>query len=620
MRHAWLIIAIVSAVVYSNSLNGDFHYDDEHSVEGNPNIRSLDNVGRFFVEPAMFSVDAEKGMYRPILLVTYAVNFALGEFDVGGYHVANVAIHAVNACLVWWLASLLGLPPNVALLAGLLFAVHPACTEPVNYISSRSESLAALFYLLAMALFLYGRGRGRLLPLVWCSMALGLLTKSTAITLPACLLVLDYLYGSRCDLAVLRSRLKTSHLVGWAVCAAYVGTIVLNGFLGRSAGNRVREWGEQLATQAKAPAYYLGLLATPLNLSVEPQFEAETSLLTGAALASMALVLSLAALVWLAWRWRARRVVFLMVWGGLVLAPVLIFPLNVLVNERRVYLSCAALCIGLASALPLSALRRHGRTILPAALLLVLGVLTFQRNRVWADDFSLWRDAVARGPLMPRPALYLGNAHKDAAFASPAESTALGHWRAAADQYRRVIELGTHGDLSVRALNNIGSVHFVLGEHALAEQAFRQAVDLNPDYADALINLASVTLTRARGIPDSRERRAAFAEVVTLYSRALELRPNHYQAHGNLGVVQQDLGQWDRARRSYERALALNPRDHSSLANLGGLALQAAGPQGADEGVLRQAASYFRRSLQLNPRHEPARRGLDEVARRRQSR
>ena len=170
MRRAWVLVAAVSAVVYANSLGGGFHYDDEHSVEANPYVRSLGNVPRFFADPTMFSVDAEKGMYRPVLLVTYAVNFALGEFDVWGYHAVNVGVHAANACLVWWLASLLGLSAPGAALAGLLFAVHPACSEPVNYISSRSESLAALFYLLALSLWLRVGGRGRLVPAVWaCS-------------------------------------------------------------------------------------------------------------------------------------------------------------------------------------------------------------------------------------------------------------------------------------------------------------------------------------------------------------------------------------------------------------------------------------------------------------------
>lgn len=633
MRYAWLLIVPVCMAVYANSLEGDFHYDDEHSVEHNIHLRDLGNVPRFFADPAMFSVDADKGMYRPVLLITYAVNHALGGFDVWGYHAVNVGIHAANACLVWWLASLLGVSGPAAVLAGLLFAVHPACTEPVNYVSSRSESLAALFYLLGLALWVRGRGRGRLVPIVWVCLALGLLTKSTAITLPVCLLVFDYLYLSRRDLGRLRSRLARFHLPGWGVCAAYLAVIVANGFLTRSAGNRVRGWGEQLATQAKAPAYYLNLLAAPVNQSVEPQFAGEHAVWSAPVLLSLALVASMLALLWLAWRWRARRVAFLLVWAGVALLPVLIFPLNVLVNERRIYLSCAALCIGLASALPLRELRVHARSAAALGLVLVLGILTLQRNRVWADDFSLWGDAVAKGPLMPRPQLYLGNAHKDAALATPSREAALEHWRAAEAQYDRVRQIGSDRELSVRALNNTGSVQFKLGQlnpeempYRLrqAAEVYREALAIKPEYDDALVNLGNVELTLARSIPGPVERRQALQKCIELYKAALKIRPNHPQAHSNLGVVYQDLGQWERAGQAYERALAITPRDFNSLANMGGLLLQQADrpapDAGPNESQLRRAASYFRQALQLNPNYEPAQRGMAEVARRLQGR
>ena len=104
-------------------------------------------------------------MYRPVLLVSYALNYAVGEYDVFGYHLVNLVIHLANAWLVWLLAgALLSQRPGASVyntptdtlpsdddylsdstLAALLFTVHPVMSEPVNYISSRSSLLATFF-------------------------------------------------------------------------------------------------------------------------------------------------------------------------------------------------------------------------------------------------------------------------------------------------------------------------------------------------------------------------------------------------------------------------------------------------------------------------------------------
>ena len=94
-----------------------------------------------------FSVDINKSMYRPILLLTYCINYALGGYDVIGYHIFNVLIHICNSLLLRAVVIGLGYSSGAGLLAGVLFVVHPLTTEPVNYISSRSDSLAAMFYL-----------------------------------------------------------------------------------------------------------------------------------------------------------------------------------------------------------------------------------------------------------------------------------------------------------------------------------------------------------------------------------------------------------------------------------------------------------------------------------------
>lgn len=621
MRYGWMILPIIVLAAYGNSLGGSFQYDDEHSIQQNIHLRSLRNVPRFFVDPGTFSVDAEKGMYRPLLLATYAVNYAIGGYDVVGYRLVNIVLHAANACLVWRLARLLGLGYSVAMAAGLLFAVHPVCSEPVNYISSRSESLAGFFYLLGICLFCrQRRATGRGWP-VWVALALGLLSKSTVITLPLVLLAYDLLLPTEGRTRGPTWRRMGHHLPLWLISSAYLLVITANGYLVRSAGAPARGPWEQLLTQLKAGGYYLQLLTMPVHLSVEPQFTVQAEISTPV-LAALLFAVSLGVAAALLHRQQLRLQLFLAAWGGLSLLPVVVFPLNVLVNERRVYLACAALCIGLAQLLWRVGAGRLASPVrlycvLTVSLAIVLAAATVQRNRAWVDDMSLWRDALRWSPIMPRVHLYLGNAHRNRAVRELDEPKRAAHWQAAEKEYRRVIGLANDGELSLRALNNLGSVHFVRGEYEAAGRAYQQALEIRPDYADAIVNLGNATLIRARRAKVPQVRSALLEESIALYHRALALRPNHHQAYGNLGVAYQDRGQYPEAQQSFERALDLNPRDWQAATNLGRLHLEIArrvpGAGPPDRESLKRARDYLARALHLNPAVEEARVALGQI-------
>ncbi len=195
-RHivAVLFVSVMCAVAFSNSLENSFHFDDEHSILENPHIRALENIPSFFVDPSLFSRNVGSDMYRPLVLVSYALNYRFSRYDVGGYHLVNLAIHAGSAIAFYFLLLQLGTGKPASLVAALVFASHPLTTEPVNYISSRSESLAAFFFL--AALYGYIRKKEGYPVLSYCCYGLGLLAKSTVIGLPALLFCHDH-FGNR---------------------------------------------------------------------------------------------------------------------------------------------------------------------------------------------------------------------------------------------------------------------------------------------------------------------------------------------------------------------------------------------------------------------------------------
>ena len=144
--HYFLLLAVAIVLVYAAGSSNPFHYDDLHSIRDNPHIRSLKNIPAFFTHPEYFTADPRSAMYRPIVLVSYALNYALDKSEVRSYHWVNIAVHAINSGLVLLLTQILLRRGIVALLAASIFALHPVNSEVVNYISSRSESLCTLFF------------------------------------------------------------------------------------------------------------------------------------------------------------------------------------------------------------------------------------------------------------------------------------------------------------------------------------------------------------------------------------------------------------------------------------------------------------------------------------------
>ena len=549
--HVPLILALTVGL-YLNALPGAWHYDDFHSITDNQAIRSLANVPRFFTDPTCFSANPDMAMYRPVLLVSYVVQHALTGPGVGWWHIGNLALHGVNACLVGWIGtSLLG-PVGVA--AGYLFAAHPLVTEPVNYVSGRSDLLMAVWWLLAVGLAL--RRPTKRVWLVWVCVGLALLTKESAVTLPAVLL-LAWAWPHPASVRSLWWRRRA--VVGALLVGAYLAGTWILGTLGDSLAHPARPWLTHAITQVTLLPTYLGLLVAPLELTVEHEVVALTRPVWQTWVVLAGMVAAAGLLPWI-WR-RSRLAVFLLAWGVLALLPVQVMPLNVSLNERRLYLPLAAFCLGLV------AIGRKWQWSLTGpvwgAVLSLYIILTFARNPVWASGLSLWQDAVAKGPAMPRSWIYLGNAYADLArqyrdggHLEQARKT----WLQAASCYQRVRELATDMPIYCRATNNLGSVWLDQRNLDRAESLFREALALDSTYADVWVNLGNCTRVRAAA-QSGRHWSDGWALAAIQYHRALELQPDHLEANVNLGHLWQALGDTSWARYYLARAQEIRPDD-----------------------------------------------------------
>ncbi|MFA6110621.1 MAG: tetratricopeptide repeat protein [Candidatus Latescibacterota bacterium] len=492
-RRPWVgLVVLVGLTVlpYLAFLNHPFHYDDFHSIVENPHVRTWANLPGFFTDAGMFSSDPRSAMYRPLVLVSYALNHALSGYRAWSYHALNLLVHLAAVGLVFVLGRRVSGDGGTGLVAAAFFALHPANGEVVNYISSRSESLGAVFLLAGLLAYDCGIAADR--DRIWwrlaglTAFAASLLAKSVGIVLLPLLVFWEIGRGYEGGRALLL-RIGRRQWPFWLVGLAYL--LFTRRLLTQALVEQpVRSLDVQLLTQVKALVYYGILLVMPVDLSVDHQFVLALAWWQPVVLLS---ALLLASLAWLGWRGRHRLPLGLvwLAWPVVVLLPTIVVPLNVLVNEHRLYLPTVALAVslGLFWRARGDGWGRAG-LLMGGVWLLLFAILAGQRTQVWRSESSLWADALEKGPLMPRPRIELADRLKEE-----------GRHEAAMAEYQRALTAYPEA-LSpldrVVAYNNLGATCLAAGRFVEAVKAYQQALSLDPEYAPARQSLDGLLALR----------------------------------------------------------------------------------------------------------------------------
>lgn len=391
---------------YAAALAAPFHFDDYHVIVDNPRVHGL--AAWWASMPGI----------RPLLKLSYALNWSFSP-DARGFHAFNLALHAINALLVWalagqWLRLLaprLAAPSVAAFGVALLFALHPTATEAVTYVSGRSQSLMAMFYL--AALFAHGhvqeRGLGgawRALSPVLFAAALGV--RETAVTLPFALALLAW-FGGDAPRAALRGLAGHGVVLALAVALA-IAWPGYGDFFGTSL--QVRGLAAQLAGQAVAAMHLFGHSLFGLQANLDPDLRVPDAVLPHAVgfVLAWLVALGLAAASRRRWPWLG----FAIAWTLLQLAPTQsLLPRLDLANDRHLYLVLPGVAFAVVVAL---AGRVERRLATPAVCLLalVLATATRARNHEYRSELALWTATVAASPGKARAWGNLGWARQQA--------------------------------------------------------------------------------------------------------------------------------------------------------------------------------------------------------------
>lgn len=514
-----LILLSIIGLSYFNSFSGPLVFDDKPAISGNPSIREW---GTALVPPDTGS--SVTG--RPLVNLSFAINYAISGEAVWSYHLVNLLIHAGAGLALFGVVRrtlrLESMPERMraaadllALAAAGLWLAHPLQTESVTSIVQRTESLVGLCYLLT----LYGFVRALTPGSAACGWAaasvgaclLGMAAKEVMVTAPVIVLLYDRTFAAGSFREALRQRGRyyaalgaTWLLLGWLLFSA-------GGSRGEAAGFGlgVTPWAYAL-TQCRAVLLYLQLAVWPHPLV----FDYGTAVVRNPAEVWWQIPV-LAGLVagTIYALWRHPRVGFLGAWFFVILSPSSsVVPLvSQTMAEHRMYLSLAAVVVLVVAA----GFQWLGRPALFGAIALipVCAFLTAQRNQVYRSEEVLWADTVAKAP---------DNA---------------------------------------RARTNLAEVYL---NQRRADEALEQALEavrLRPDHPEAQTNLGIAYALLGR-----------LSEALTACGRAAELRPDYARGRSNFGIVLAQSGRWDEAIIQFEAALSHAVDAREALAIRGNLA------------------------------------------------
>jgi tetratricopeptide (TPR) repeat protein len=600
-----IFLSVICLLAYSNTFKVPFQFDDKESIVENHTIKDLG---------ALIKPSAVKNI-RYIGVLTFALNYKVNGLDVTGYHIVNLFIHIINALIVYWLIVLTFSTPFLekselkdssnllALFTALFFACHPVQTQAVTYIVQRFASLATMFYLFSIVMYVKARldqttFSASTLTFYFLSLVSAILamkTKEIAFTLPVVIAVYEFVFFSgktRRRLLYLIPFFLTMLIIPLSLIKVVKATGVLTG--GKSLGDLIGDVNMEtrmltemprlnyLFTECRVIVTYLRLIFFPVNQNLDYDYPVYRSFLDpGVFLSAFLLLLILSTGVYLIYRYRnsfmpARLISFGIFWFFITLSvESSIIPIVDVIFEHRLYLPSVGAFMAISTSVFAIVKKRSRRQVLNKALIGVLTIIivllsgaTYARNRVWLSNVGLWEDVVKKSPLKPRPYYNLGVVYQD-----------MDLFDSAVECYKTVIKMSPE---YAKAHNNLAVIYASKGLHEKAIEQFKTTIRLKPDHVGAHYNLGLEYLSIGR-----------YEKAIEYFETAIKLKPDYVEAHTNLGIAYKKKGQFEKAIEHYTEALRLRPDSIEAHHNLGNAYML--------KGLTDKAIEQFEAALKINP-------------------
>jgi tetratricopeptide (TPR) repeat protein len=571
-------------LAYSNTFHSTFHFDDFTYIVGNATIRNIYNLQGIW-------------NYYPCRFVTFlslALNYHFSQLDVIGYHLFNIAVHICSALLVWWLVLLTFSTPamkmekisrhaNVlALFAGLVFVSHPVQIEAVTYICQRAASMAALFYLTSLCLYIKSRLSQHSVPIRFyyagslIAAITAMFTKEIAITLPLMIVLYELCFFEN---------IKT---LNWKRIIPFLATLLLiplTMLLTRSKffheiqsiaqGPEGISPMHYLLTQFRVMVTYLRLIFLPLNQNFDYDYPIFKNIFDLPVLSSLLFLLTI--LFFAKYLFSKYRLVsFSILWFFLALLPESsLLPQKDVIFEHRLYLPLVGFSIFLVSSIYYLLGKNPLRTVVIILTLTVAcySVLTFQRNKLFKNEFTLWNDAVQKSP------------HKARAFMSRgSEYFQQNRFDLAMSDYNKALEIDPR---YLDVYTDRSDIYFHLGKIDQAIEDLNKAIKINPNREEFYFNLGKIYAAQGN-----------YTKAILEFSKSIEINPYRAQSYVNRGESYVKLGNYDQAILDYTRAIGTDPMNAEAYNNRGAVY--------GSQGDLSDAASDLNKAIEIAPHYTEA--------------
>lgn len=491
-RWSGALVVLAAIAVYANSLMNGFALDDVWIIQNNPRVIGPGSAAEIWLTPYWPTLGEQLGLYRPLAIAGYAVQWALGDGAPWIFHAVNVALHALVSLLVFVFLRRCA-EPFTALFGALLFAVHPLHTEAVANVVGQAELISAAAVLAGVCIHLRslgGRtGAGAIAAIAACY-TFGLLAKEHTIVLPGLIVAADYAAGRgpRVRAAIAPYVRKTAPLIGALamVAAAYLALRyqVLGSIGGTDAGPQLPFLKEdaRIYTAFRAWPEFVRLLILPLDLSSDysPAVILPATELTGQTLFGALILIAVAAAALLTPR--HPRFGAPAAWLFIAVLPIsnLLFPIGVVVAERTLYLASVAAALAAAFLLEVVPDPRRMRTgVLTAGvgLLLLFSWRTVTRNPSWDSTATVTQTLIDERPESYR-----------AQWTAAVDAWNRGD-RAAADRHWELAyAIWPHDS---QFLTEFGRYNISIGRHPRAVDVLERSLTLHPEVTHHHVTTAS---------------------------------------------------------------------------------------------------------------------------------
>ena len=409
------LILGATGVIYSNFWNNGFHLDDFHTIEGNLFIRSLNNLGAFFTDVKTFSNIPANASWRPIVTLTSAIDFWLaGGLDPKYFHLSTFVFFLLQLVVMFFIYENLfkksfvqTISTYLAAIAVAWYAFHPVCAETLNYIIACSDSLSTFFMLLAFWFYLkngiYTKYFLYLIPL-----CIGTMAKPIALMFFPIVLVYEVLFTENKNLFnpksyfsknVLRVALPT----GLFFVALYSIIKIMEAGTFSPGGDSLYRY---LITQPFIYAHYVQQFFLPLQLSAQSDYVIFESLTEPKAVVGFIFLVLFVFLIYKTqYNPKTKLIAFGLSFFLCALIPTTFVPLAEVTNDHRMFFPFVGLVLAVVTGAYLL-YERYVKNGIPDKMLLsgialilsVYGYGTYQRNKIWRDDETLWKDTTEKSP------------------------------------------------------------------------------------------------------------------------------------------------------------------------------------------------------------------------------